>query len=121
MSEAPENAVAETRGGPPEVIYLPDGRQRHKKVTSGSNKRRRQHLEWFRTDDTEHEALHAKMRASGLSLGAYVMKLAAIDSSKEARPRRRPIPDIDAAALVRAQVAFSRANNNLNQIAHAAN
>ena len=119
MTNAPE--IAETRAAVPEVIYLPDQRQRTKKVTSGSSKRRRQHLERFRTDDVEHAALQEKMRASGLSLGGYVMKLAAIESGKGARDRQRPHPAIDAVALVRAQVAFSRANNNLNQIAHAAN
>jgi hypothetical protein len=75
----------------PEVIHLPDLRQPSKKVTSGSNKRRRQHLERFRTDDAEHAALHEQLRATGLSLGAYVMKLAAIEGGEcLAHPAARP-------------------------------
>jgi hypothetical protein len=112
--------MSEAGAAVPEVIYLPDERQRRKKA-SGSDKRQRQHREHFRTDDIEHAALHAKVLASGKSLGAYVMQLAEIAASDAARQRRRPHVDVDTAALVRAQVAFSRANNNLNQIAHAAN
>ena len=41
MTETPGSAVEETRGGAPDVIYLPDQRQRTKKVTSGSENRQR--------------------------------------------------------------------------------
>jgi hypothetical protein len=104
----------------PAVIHLPDQRQPTKKVTSGSAKRRRRHLEQFRTDDAEHEALHARLTESGLSLGAYVMELAALDGSGQ-RPRRRRRSPADVAALTQALVGFSRRDNNLNQLAHAGN
>ena len=114
-------ATPEPAAEPETVIYLPDQSRPARRSRSGSQKRRRGNLEWFRTDDAEHAALHEEVRASGLSLGGYVMKLAAIDGGKGARARRRPHVSIDAAALLRAQVAFSRAGNNLNQIAAAAN
>ena len=80
------------------------------------------HLEQFRTDDAEHEALHAKVRASGCkSLGEFVMRLAAIASAPEARPRRRAHAIVDSAALMHALVAFNREHNNFNQAVRALN
>jgi hypothetical protein len=115
-----EPAEAETRAGA-DIIYLPDERQRTKKITSGSNKRKRQHLEQFRTDDAERDALREQLRATGLSLGEYVMQLAKIAGGKEARPRRRGRAAFDAVALTQAVVAFNRAGNNQNQIARSLN
>jgi hypothetical protein len=103
-----------------DVIYLPDQSQPVEKTRSGSEKRRR-HLERFRTDDTEHAALHAKVRASGKSLGAYVMQLAAIDATQEARARRRSRPTVDALALKEAMTGFNRENSNYNQAVKALN
>ena len=123
MTETPGSASSEeTRGGAPEIIYLPDQRQRTKKVTSGSGNRRRKNVERFRTDDAEHLALEALVQANGGSLGAYVMQLAAIDSDIDSRPRlnRRPV-SVDTAALTRALVELNRVGNNLNQIARALN
>jgi hypothetical protein len=88
---------------------------------SGSEKRQRSHIERFRTDDAEHAALHLQRKASGLSLGAFVMRLAGIESSELARGRRRPRVEVDAAAILRALVAFHRASNHLAQIARTAN
>src|SRR4051812_42449173 len=98
MNEMPDAAaVTEQQTQAPDVIYLPDqSRRARKKITSGSNKRRRRHLEWFRTDDTEHAALHARLK--GESLGAYVMRLSGIDGDKESRVRRRGQPAADAVA-----------------------
>ena len=62
-----------------------------KKITSGSNKRRRRHLEWFRTDDAEHTAL--QNRLNGESLGAFVMRLSGIGSGAETRARRPRLRD----------------------------
>ena len=117
---AAESASGETRRGLPEVIYLPDQRPRAKKA-SGSQKRRRRHREYFCTDDAEHEALHAKVRASGKSLGAYMMQLAEIDATKEARSRRRSHPGIDGIALREAVIAFNRQQSNYNQNTRALN
>jgi len=88
---------------------------------SGSENRKRRHLEWFRTDDAEHAALQAKVRASGKSLGAFVMELAAIESGGEARARRRSDPPIDAPALLQAVAAFNRQHGNYNQAVRALN
>jgi hypothetical protein len=116
-----EPAEPETRAGAPNIIYLPDDRQRTKKVTSGSNRRKRHHLERFRTDDTEHEALHEQLRERGLSLGAYVMLLAQIAGGKVSRPRRRGRAAVDDVALTQATVALNRVGNNQNQEVRALN
>jgi hypothetical protein len=93
-----------------------------KRSRSGSAKRRRQHLEQFRTDHAEREALHAKVRASGCkSLGEFVMQLAAIASGPKARPRRRAHTVVDNVALMSALVAFNREHNNYNQAVRALN
>ena len=120
---APLHGIAEPAPASeaPEVIHLPDLRQPSKKVTSGSNKRQRQHLERFRTDDAEHAALHEQLRATGLSLGVYVMKLAAIEGGNVSRARRRGRAPVDVVALTQALVAFNRAGNNHNQTVRALN
>jgi hypothetical protein len=123
MTDAPNAARREPETQLPEVIYLPDQSPRpvrmRKKITSGSNKRRRRHLEWFRTDDAEHAAL--QNRLNGESLGAFVMRLSGIDSGKDTRARRRGRPSLDAVALTRAMVEFSREHNNYNQAVRALN
>lgn len=122
MSETLDPASAETRAPLPDVIHLRDERQQKKKVTSGSETRRRRHLERFRTDDAEHEALQARLSASGKSLGAYVMDLAAIDSDAGSRARlSRGSSSVDSIALTKALVELNRVGNNQNQIARALN
>jgi hypothetical protein len=106
---------------PPDIIYLPDDRQRTKKVTSGSENRRRHNFERFRTDDVEHDALHERLRASGFGLGEYVMQLAQIESGKFSRPRKRGRAAVDDVALTRAVAAFNRVGNNHNQTTRALN
>lgn len=101
----------------PDVIYLPDQRQTTKTVTSGSNRRKRMNVERFRTDDKEHDALLEKVRASGMSFGAYMRHIALGMNEQRPRPRRT---SADAKALTSAIVAFKLAGNNLNQIARAA-
>jgi hypothetical protein len=103
-----ESVIPEAGAGA-DIIHLPDGRQRTKKVTSGSDRRKRQHTERFRTDDTEHEALHEQLRARGLSLGEYVMQLAKIGGGQISRPRRGSRVAVDNEALTQAVVAFNRA------------
>ena len=122
MTDTPAAAIAtEARAGGPDVIYLPDQSQprARKKITSGSNKRQRRHLERFRTDDAEHAALHARL--NGESLGAYVMRLLGIEGGMETRARQRGRPSVDAVALTRAMVDFSREHNNYNQAVRALN
>jgi hypothetical protein len=111
-----------TMAGQMDVIYLPDQRQTKKKVTSGSANRQRQHLEQFRTDDAEHAALHALVRASGKSLGGFVMELVRIEAGSTSRPRLyRPCVHADMAAFLQAMVEFRRGNSLLNQQTRAVN
>jgi hypothetical protein len=122
MTDALTAAMEETQPQLPDVIYLPDQSRpvrMRKKITSGSNKRRRRHLEWFRTDDAEHAALRSRL--NGESLGAYVMRLSGIGSGEETRARRRGRPSVDAVALTKAMVEFSREHNNYNQAVRALN
>ena len=119
---SPSRSIPSEQGrfsAPDDAAVLPPGA---KKSRSGSARRRRQHLEQFRTDDAEHEALHAKVRASGCkSLGEFVMQLAAIVSAPETRARRRARVSFDSAALMRGLVAFNREHNNFNQAVRALN
>lgn len=117
--EAEFAAPATTAGD--DIIYLPDDRQRTKKVTSGSENRQRQHVERFRTDDIEHEALHEQLRSLRLTLGEYVMQLGAIAGGNVSRPRRRGRVSVDSVALTQAVAAFNRVGNNHNQTARALN
>jgi hypothetical protein len=122
MTDASHAARKETETQLPDVICLPDQSRplrTRKKITSGSNKRRRRHLEWFRTDDAEHAALQSRL--AGESLGAFVMRLSGIGSGEETRARRRGRPSVDAVALTRAMVEFSREHNNYNQAVRALN
>jgi hypothetical protein len=122
MTDAPNAARREPETQLPEVIYLPDESRpvrTRKKITSGSNKRRRRHLEWFRTDDAEHAAL--QKRLNGESLGAFVMRLSGIGSGEETRARRRGRSSVDVVALTKALVEFSREHNNYNQAVRALN
>ena len=122
MTDAPEAGAIEARAGLPDVIQLPDQSRRPAKTRrSGSAKRHRHHIEQFRTDDAEHEALHAKARASGLSLGAYIMQLASIAGGPGARSRRRAHASLDHTALMHGLVAFNREHNNYNQAVKALN
>jgi hypothetical protein len=116
-----EVAEVETRAGA-DIIYLPDDRQRTKKVTTGSENRQRQHVRRFRTDDAEDAALDDRLQASGFkSLGEYVMNLAEIAGGKESRPRRRGRAAVDVAALMDVRVDLNRIGNNINQIARTLN
>jgi hypothetical protein len=114
----------ETRAGePPAVIRLPDERQQgRKKVTSGSDNRKRRHVERFRTDDTEHSALHERLQASGKSLAAYVMQLTGIEGGKDSRPRlHRRGMRADMPAFLQGMVEIRRVNSLLNQQTRAIN
>lgn len=122
MTEAPSAARREAETQLADVISLPDQSgpvRTRKKITSGSNKRRRRHLEYFRTDDAEHAAL--QNRLNGESLGAFVMRLSGISSGEETRARRRGRSSVDVVALTKAMVEFSREHNNYNQAVRALN
>jgi hypothetical protein len=80
-------------------------------------KRRRGHVEQFRTDDAEHAVLAERARDAGLTVGAYLRASALGDAGPRAR-RRLPV---DREALAHAVAEFNRAGGNLNQIARALN
>ena len=79
-------------------------------------KRQRRHVERFRTDDAERAALHARVRESGLSAGAYLRKCSLGQAGPRSRRRR---PEIDVALLARNNAELNRIGNNLNQVARA--
>ena len=80
-------------------------------------RRRRQHVEQFRTDDAEHAALEARAREAGLSVGAFVRACALGDPG----PRAKRRPTVDGELVARANAEMNRVGNNINQIAHAMN
>jgi len=80
-------------------------------------RRRRNHVEQFRTDDAEHAALEARAREAGLSIGAYARAC----SLGDAGPRAKRRPPVNGELVARANAEMNRAGNNLNQIAHALN
>ena len=114
-------SAAPPAGAGADIIYLPDGRQRTKKVTSGSENRQRKCGVFVRLLPADLERLKPEAAATNMSVAGY---LASGRLGKEAtyRPRigqRRRTADI--VALTDALVALNRAGNNQNQIARALN
>jgi Mobilization protein NikA len=107
----------------PAVIHLPPPPDiaAPPKARHGSGKRRRTHLEQFRTDDDEHAELERRARDAGLSVSAYNRQCTIGEDTAPPRRRPRRIATAEAEALMTALVAFNRANNNLNQLARSAN
>jgi hypothetical protein len=101
----------------PAVIHLPNLPPPSPLAAKTKPKRRRSHVERFRTDDAEHAELERRARDAGLSVNAYNRLRVLGDAGPRAR-RRSPV---DATALMRALVAFNRGNNNLNQLARTGN
>jgi hypothetical protein len=121
MREPPGSAAEETRGGVPEVIYLPDQRQCTKKVTSGSENRQRNTAIRVHVTPADAERLKAEAAAAGTSVAGYLAS-GRLLSEAATRPRmnRRPV-SVDTAALTQALVELNRVGNNQNQIARALN
>jgi hypothetical protein len=110
MTNAPEPAAHETRAGlAPAVIQLPDLTARD---LPRKPKRRRGHVDHFRTDDDEHAELAARAGAAGLSVDAYCRMKTLGDPGPRSR---RSLPTKD--SLLRAQeiTAINRAGNLFNQ------
>jgi hypothetical protein len=105
----------------PAVIHLPDLRQRTKKVTSGSENRRRTTAVRVRLHPADAERLKTEAAAAGMSVAGY---LASGRLGEEAAPRprihRRRVT-ADVAALLQALVDFNRADTLLNQAVRALN
>jgi demethoxyubiquinone hydroxylase (CLK1/Coq7/Cat5 family) len=75
-------------------------------------KRKRSHVERFRTDDEEHDALHALALESGLSFGAFVRS----STIGSAGPRSKRAPPTEASRLKADHVvAMNRWGNLCNQ------
>jgi Bacterial mobilisation protein (MobC) len=122
MTETPGSASSEeTRGGVPAVIYLPDQRQRTKKVTSGSENRQRSTAIRVRVTPADAERLKTEAAAAGTSVAGYLVSgRLTIEATTRPRMNRRPA-SADIAALTQALVELNRVGNNLNQIARALN
>ena len=122
MTETPGSASSEeTRGGAPSVIYLPDQRQRTKKVTSGSENRQRSTAIRVRVTPADAERLKAEAAAAGTSVAGYLVSgRLTVEAATRPRMNRRPA-SADTAALTQALVELNRVGNNLNQIARALN
>jgi hypothetical protein len=119
MTDDTPDSAPRSAAEAPEVIYLPDGRQQRKQVISGSEKRQRQHVVQFRTDDAELAELRRRAWDSGrLSVGAFCRKRALGDPGVRHAHGPAP-PDIRLLALNNAEL--NRVGNNLNQIAKALN
>jgi hypothetical protein len=103
----------------PAVIPLPPPPYRHEPGRSGSNRRQRQHVEQFRTDDAEHAELQRRAWADGrLSVSAYCRKRTLGDPGP--RHARGPAP-ADVRLWAQNFTALNRIGNNLNQTARALN
>jgi len=114
---APASAV-------PEVIYLPppaDIPSASAKARSGSNKRRRTRVCRFRYDDAEYAELEQRARDAGMTVSAYGRHCTIGPDTTPPRRRPRRIPTLETEALMKGVVAFNRAINNLNQLAHIGN
>ena len=106
----------------PDVIYLPDETgQPVKKGRSGSAKRKRQAAVLVRMLPAQLERIIADAAAAKMTVPEYLLTGRLTDDVSTPRRHRRIRAPADEAALMRALVAFNRANNNLNQLAHAGN
>jgi hypothetical protein len=125
MPDAPEHITEATPAAfplPPMLAQLPAMETPATAIDAPATakekpRRKRQHVEQFRTDDAEHAALDERAREAGLSIGAYVRACALGDAG----PRARKRPPVDRELLARANADLNRVGNNLNQIAHALN
>ena len=110
MTDAPEPVAHETRAGPePAVIHLPDLTAR---AVPKKPKRKRGHVDHFRTDDEEHAELAARAGAAGLSVDAYCRMKTLGDPGP--RSRRSP-PTEDSRLKAQHIIAINRAGNLANQ------
>ncbi len=117
----PDAAHEAARAGASAVIQLADDRQRAKKVTRGSEKRKRSDAFLVRVHPVDGAQLRADAEAAGMSVAGY---LASGRLGPEAAPRprmRRRHVSADMAAFLKAMVDFSRAANLLNQQTRAQN
>jgi hypothetical protein len=105
----------------PAAVQPPPALAPPTKGRRGSGKRLRSAGTDVRLLPQQQERLKADAAAAGMSLPGYL--LAGRLDENEAPPRRRPAAavTVEAVTLARGVVAFKRANNNLNQLAHTGN
>ena len=116
-----EPAEPETRAGAADVIYLPDDRQRTKKVTSGSENRQRKAGVFVRLHPADEARLKIEADAAGISLAGYLAS-GRLDKETAYRPRlKRRRATADVAAYLDGLVDFRRGTSLLNQGTHALN
>ena len=108
-AEAP--AIVITPPPPPEP-YQPGS-------SSGSDKRQRQHVEQFRTDDAEHAELRQRAWDMRMSVSSFCRQRTLGDPGP--RHRYHPHPPADVKAVLQSVSALNRVGNNLNQMARAQN
>ena len=98
---------------PPDLALVPS--------RAGSERRRRRHIEQFRTDDAEHAALHERAASRRLSFGAYMREIGVGAAGVRSVRRRARLPVIEAVALARNTAALNHIGGNLNQAVRALN
>jgi hypothetical protein len=105
------------------VIHLPDRSQPAPKATTrhGSEKRKRSAGILVKLTPADHQRVKEDAAAAGMSAAGYLAS-GRLDREAAPRPRiRQHRARADVAAMLKALVAFHRANNNLNQTAHTGN
>jgi len=119
QEEAGPAPATETRAGAADVIYLPDDRQRTKKVTSGSENRQRKAGVFVRLHPADEARLKIEADAAGISLAGYLAsgRLGEETAHRPRMKRRRATADV--AAYLDGLVDFRRGNSLLNQGIHA--
>jgi hypothetical protein len=121
MTDAPEFAREETRAGQADAVHMHDElAQPAKRRSSGSANRQRQAAVCVRLLPEQLAQLADAADAARMSVPAYLLA-GRLGEGHPAPRRRQRRASADAAALMRALVAFHRANNNLNQLARTGN
>lgn len=119
MTAAPDAVAPEVRGDAPNAVHMQDLAHAPKKRRSGSANRQRQAAVFVRLLPEQLARLTADANVAHMSVPAYL--LAGRLAEETAPRRRRNRATVDDAALMRALVAFNRANNNLSQLVRIGN
>jgi hypothetical protein len=105
----------------PAVIHLGPPPAAPVKSRHGSEKRQRRAGILVKLTPADHQRVKAEAAAMGMSAAGYLAS-GRLNGEAAKRPRvSRRQAAVNEAALLRALVAFNRANNNLNQVAHTGN
>jgi hypothetical protein len=106
----------------PEVIHLPPPADIPREVTRhGSEKRQRSDGVFVRLLPPQKARLKSEAADAGMTIPAYLLEGRLGPDTTPPRRRPRRIPTLETEALMKALVAFNRANNNLNQTTHTGN